>query len=76
MRGLPWSATKPKIAEFLENINILNRMDGIHFMINEKIMKNVQAFVQLESMRDYTAALKMNQKCMDDQCIEGNYGIL
>lgn len=46
-------------------------MDGIQFIKNEKVMRNVQAFIQLESLRDYTAALKMNEKCMDDRCIEG-----
>lgn len=71
VRGLPWSATKPKITEFFENIKILNGMDGIHFIIDEMVMKNVQVFVQLESLRDYTAALKMNGNGMDDQCIEG-----
>lgn len=71
MRGLPWSVTKPQLGKFFENIRFLNAMDGIQFIKNEKVMRNVQAFIQLESLRDYTAALKMNEKCMDDRCIEG-----
>lgn len=69
--NLPWSATRQQISEFFENINILNRLDGIHFILNDKVTKNIDAFVQLESLRDYTAAIKMDQKSMDGQCIKG-----
>lgn len=70
VRGLPFSATKPQIAAFFENISILNGVDGIHFILNGSNMKDGQAFIQLESLRDYTAARKMNKK-MDDRFIEG-----
>lgn len=73
MRNLPWSATKPQIAEFLGNVSILNGLDGIHFIINEMDMKKVEAYIQLEQLREYMAALKMNGKCMDDQLVEGTY---
>lgn len=71
VRNLPWTATRPHITEFFENIQIMNGMEGIHFIMSDKITENAEAFIQFESMRDYTAAFKMNLKVMDDQCIEG-----
>lgn len=71
MPKLPWTTTKADIAEFFTNIGILNGIDGIHFMTNDKIMKNIEVYVQLKSFRDYTAALKMNGTSMNNQCIEG-----
>lgn len=71
VRGLPWSATKPEIADFFGSINILNGQDGIHFIIDERNMKQGQAFIQLDQLRDLTAALKINKKYMEDRYIEG-----
>lgn len=71
VRNLPWTATRQQIAEFFENLRIMNGMEGIHFIMNDRIMENAEAFIQMESMHDYTAALKLNYKVMDDQCIEG-----
>lgn len=71
LRNLPWTATKPEIIKFLDNISIMNDIDGINFIINDKITKHIEAYVQLESLRDYTAALKLNGTSMGDQCIEG-----
>lgn len=71
VRNLPWTVTRPQIVEFFENIQLMNGMEGIHFIMNDKITENAEAFIQLESLRDFAAALKMNNKSMDDQCIEG-----
>lgn len=71
VRNLPFTATRPHIAELFENIQLMNGMEGIHFIMTDKITENVEAFIQLESMRDYKAALRMTDKTMDDQCIEG-----
>lgn len=62
-----------RIAEFLGNVSILNGLDGIHFIINAVNTENGEAYIQLEQLRDYTAVLKLKEKCMDDRLVEGAY---
>lgn len=73
VRNLPWKSTRLHIVEFFENIPFLNGMEGIQFVMNDKITETVEAFIQLESMKDYTGALKMHGKMMDGQYIDGTY---
>lgn len=69
--GLPWSATKIQIAEFFKNINILNSLDGILFIFDVEDKKNIRAYIQLKTLKDFLTALKMHKKCIGDRCIEG-----
>lgn len=71
MRGLPWSATKEDVKDFFHNVTILNGLNGIHFILEEKHLKNGRAFVQLEQYCDLVSALKYNRKSMNDRYIEG-----
>lgn len=71
VRGLPWSATKEDVKDFFHNVTILNGLNGIHFILEEKHLKNGRAFVQLEQYNDLVLALKFNRKSMDDRYVEG-----
>lgn len=72
VRGLPWSATKPEIADVFKGITILNGLDGIHFIIDEANLDICEAYIQVENLRDYIAVMKITKQ-MDDRCIEGTH---
>lgn len=71
MRGLPWSATKNDVKHFFKNVSILNDINGIHFILDEKSIKNGRALVQLEGLQDLKVALKCHKQHMDNRYIEG-----
>lgn len=71
VRGLPWSATKQDVSDFFKNVNILNGLNGIHFIVDEKNIRSGRAYIQIEQLRDYMLALKCHNNHMDDRFIEG-----
>lgn len=71
LRGLPWSATKKDVEHFLKDVNILNGLRGIHFLLDDNHQKINRAIIQLGQIRDYTLAKKYNHQLMFDRCIEG-----
>lgn len=56
VENIPWTATKKEIVDLFGNIEILNGVNGIHFIVdNEKIHNN--AFIELASLKDYQLAM-------------------
>lgn len=72
IRKLPSTATRKEIRDFLNNMEILNGLNGIHFLVESNDQKDGQVFVQLENLRDFQTALKLHNKCFDDVSVEGN----
>lgn len=54
--GIPWTVTKQKMVEFFDDINILNGVNGIHFIIDHS--KKNGAFIQVATKNDYLLAMK------------------
>lgn len=71
IRNLPAAATRREISEFFNDINILNGIYGIHFVLDEKYRKYGRAFVQLENLKEYRSIHKFNMKRLDNRYIEG-----
>lgn len=71
VKGIPWTASKPKIVQFYSNkkLNILNGTRGIHFIIGNT--KNNQAFIQMASADDYQRAIKSKLMSWEHSIIEG-----
>lgn len=69
--NIPWTATKSEVQAFLSEINILNGVNGIHFIIDETKNAINQAFIQLETRRDYSVAQNYNNEFMDGVRIKG-----
>lgn len=71
VRGLPWSATKQDVFDFFENVQILNGVNGIHFIVEKNSIRSGRAYIQLQNLNDMTLAMKYHKKCMGDRYIEG-----
>lgn len=72
IRGLPTSATRQEVRNLFGGISILNGLNGIHFVFDEKYRKHGLAFVQFEHMRDYQSVYNYNTPRLNGQHIEGN----
>lgn len=72
LQKVPSTATRQEIRDFLNNMEILNGLNGIHFLVESNNQKDGQVFVQLENLKDFQTALKLNNKCLDGVSIEGN----
>lgn len=70
VRGLPWTTTKKDLRDFFSNINILNGLDGIHFITDDEHNFGV-AFIQLPTRGDYESAKKYHRKKLEERYIEG-----
>lgn len=71
MSGIPWTATKTELQVFLSEVNILNGIKGIHFMIDEKKCSINQAYIQLETRKDYSVSKSYNNATMDGVYVKG-----
>lgn len=72
LQKVPSTATRQEIRVFLNNMEILNGLNGIHFLVESNDQKDGQVFVQLENLKDFQTALKLNNKCLDGVFIEGS----
>lgn len=73
MSGIPWTATKTELQAFLSEVNILNGISGIHFMIDEKKCSINQAYIQLETRKDYSISKSYNNTTMDGVYVKGKF---
>lgn len=73
MSGIPWTATKTELQAFLSEVNILNGINGIHFIIDEKKCSINQAYIQLETRKDYSVAKNYNNATMDGVYVKGKF---
>lgn len=66
-RGFQWKVTKQDVIDFFKGIKIVGSEKGIN------IIKNVamEAYVELASKADVKAALKLDNKRVDDRIVHG-----
>lgn len=72
VRDLPWSVSRHEIKDIFKDVNILNGLRGIHFVLDDKNQTSGRALVQLEQLKDFQTAFKYNMHSMDDHYIKGN----
>lgn len=72
IHGLSWSVNKKEIYEFFSGVNILNNMQGIHFISNEEFECG-NAFIQLETNYDLHLAQSYHKQYMGERQIKSNY---
>jgi len=70
LRGMPWSATKDDIADFLERCNIVGGHRGIILMTDDRGRPSGDAYVEVESSDDVDMALKMHKRDMGSRYVE------
>jgi len=71
LRGMPWSATKRDIADFLHRVNISGgEEDGIVITLNEKGQPSGDAYVEVESQDDLDAAMRCHRRDMGSRYVE------
>ncbi|KAL5286621.1 HNRNPH1 family protein [Megaselia abdita] len=71
LRGLPWAVTHQEILDFLKNINVVGGNKGIHLVTSRYDGKNTgEAYVEVESKDDETAAFKLNKESLGHRYIE------
>lgn len=71
LRGLPWSATKDEVIDFLSDCRILNGQDGIIFIMDEgKDKPSGDAYVELEEEEDVRLAVKQHRRHMGQRYVE------
>lgn len=68
LRGLPWSATKEDVLNFLEGAHIIPC--AIHFVLNQQGKPRGEAFVQLSSVEDASRALELHRQVLGHRYIE------
>ncbi|XP_055315788.1 G-rich sequence factor 1-like [Sitodiplosis mosellana] len=56
---IPWVATKEEILDFFDDINILNGINGIHFIVDKTKNSCNDALIQLASEKDYRLAMNL-----------------
>lgn len=67
--NIPWTATKNNIVDLFPNVNILNGTHGVHFIIDKKSNYN-DAFIQLDSIKDYQLAMNRQSIRMGYSTVE------
>jgi len=70
LRGMPWSATKDDIADFLERCNIVGGHRGIILMTDDRGRPSGDAYVEVETSDDVDMALKMHKRDMGSRYVE------
>lgn len=68
VKGIPWTATKWEIVDFFNDLNILNRTDGIHFKLDSHF--NNDAYIQLTSLSDYNTALRQKVRYFGNSAVK------
>lgn len=78
LRGLPWTATKQEVAEFLDGVNIVDGEEGVHLITfsGNTQRPNGEAFIVCETQDDYKRAFDFNKKLLGHRYIEGNIYII
>ena len=62
LSGLPWTATKQQICDFLFGCEVIEGPAGVKIEMNERGKPSGSAFVQLKTKTDVENALKCNKK--------------
>lgn len=75
MSGIPWTATKTELQVFLSEVNILNGIGGIHFIIDERKCSINQAYIQLATRKDYSISKSYSNATMDGVYVKGMFRI-
>jgi len=70
LRGLPWSATKDDIADFLDRCHIAGGHRGIIIPTDERGRPSGDAYVEVETMDDVDLALKMHKRDLGSRYVE------
>ncbi|GJD12630.1 Epithelial splicing regulatory protein 1 [Galdieria sulphuraria] len=68
LRGLPWSATKEDVLNFLEGAQVIPC--AVHFVLNQQGKPRGEAFVQLLSVDDVNRALELHRQVLGHRYIE------
>lgn len=72
--GLPWMITKSKVIETFSNVDILNGLDGIHFIIDDQRSESNQAaYIQLQTKEDFHKIQAFNRTKIGSVNIESNF---
>jgi len=70
IRGLPWSASQDEVAAFLEDCNVVDGKNGIHFTYVRDGRPSGEAYVEMASEDDLEKALSKNKQHMGKRYIE------
>lgn len=70
LRGIPWSATKDDVADFLDRVNILGGHRGIIITTDDRGRPSGDAYVEVETSDDVDLAMKMNRRDMGSRYVE------
>lgn len=70
LRGLPWSATKLEIEEFLGRCRVAGGQDGVIICKDERDRPSGDAYVELETRDDLDLALMYHKKNMGSRYVE------
>ncbi|KAI5749375.1 hypothetical protein M8J76_006849 [Diaphorina citri] len=70
LRGLPFSATEDDILKFFDGINVKSGRAGIHILLSREGRPSGEAFVEVESEDDCTAAEKKDRQHIGERYIE------
>lgn len=68
---IPWTSKRAEVQAFFADVNILNGVNGIHFIVNVKKNSVNEAYIQLEGRLDYSVIQSYNNKYMDGVKIKG-----
>jgi len=71
LRGLPWSATKDEIVDFLSDCNVLNGKKGVIILMEDgRDRPSGDAYVELEEEQDIKEAIKQHKQNMGSRYVE------
>lgn len=70
VRGLPWTTTKKELRNFFSGINILDGLNGIHFIADDPNNVGV-AYMRMASKHDYDRAKGFHRKNLDGRYVDG-----
>lgn len=71
MRGLPFSADKEEVVEFLEDVDVCGGSKGVIFIMDSKSHRpSGDAYVEVQSNSDIQRALKLHRKNLGSRYIE------
>ncbi|XP_026683580.1 heterogeneous nuclear ribonucleoprotein H2-like, partial [Diaphorina citri] len=75
LRGLPFSATEDDILKFFDGINVKSGRAGIHILLSREGRPSGEAFVEVESEDDCTAAEKKDRQHIGERYIEDGINV-
>lgn len=71
LRGLPWSATKEDVVDWLDDVDCCGGSNGVVFIMDPKINRpSGDAYVEVESSADIKRALRLHKKNMGSRYVE------